>query len=267
MNFKQYCELAKVEYFGNYGQAYYTNDLFKAAGITRQYSDSYLVSVYNGTKHFNSNMKKHFKKPVDVLPIAQFYEEKLDDKFVEDLIDAFGIPKSIERNKKYIAGALAEQVKIFIESDSEDVENVVPTEYQKQQIKKETSNCYIGKPLYTNDSVWVENCGKILVKGFYEKFIHTWVIHNIGKVNWHSRKLVFVNAGDNDIVPTANMLEISIPDTMPNGIVKVAAEFDARGDENKYICKWEMQDADGNNCFPDSRWVFDVTINVVPQFE
>lgn len=266
MLFKQFCEQAKPEYFGYFVQAQYLKALFKSAGIMRNYSDSHLTSIFNGTKPFSSNIKKQFKKPVDVEPIAEFYESNIEDAYLDVLINAFGIPQSAERNKKYIAGALAEQIRVFITSDSEDVPVVVPEEYQNQQIKKETSNCQIGRPLYPDDSVWVENCGKAYTVGFYEVFTHTWIIHNHGKVNWHNRKLVFVNADDKAIAPTATIAEIPIPDTLPYGIAKISADFDARGDEDRFVCKWEMRDSDDNNCFPNSKWVFDVTINVVPQF-
>lgn len=266
MLFSQFCNQAKPEYFGYSVQAQYLKALFGAAGITRHYSDSHLTSIFNGTKPFSSNTKKQFKKPVNVIPILEFFESAIEDTYLDVLIDSFGISKSIERNKKYIAGALAEQVKLFISSDEEDVPLVVPQEYKNQQIKKETANCDIGKPLYANDAVWVEKCGKTYTVGFYEVFTHTWIIHNNGNAHWHNRKLVFVNADDKTITPTASMVEIKIPDTTPYGIAKISVNFDSRGDENTFFCKWEMRDEDGNNCFPDSRWVFDITINVVPKF-
>lgn len=264
MLFRDFGEIVKPEYFGYSVQALYLKELFSAAGIMRLYSDSHLTSVFNGQKPFSGNIKKQFKKPVDVAPIAAFFADHIEQKWVETIVDAFGIPKSIERNAKYISGALAEQIKVFIESTTEDAPIVVPEEYEKQQIKTETAHYEITKRLYTNDDVWVEGSGKTYDVAYYEQFDHTWVIHNNGKVLWKGRKLVFVNA--KEVSPTAEKLEIIIPETAPFKIAKISTRFDARGDEDKYICKWEMQDADGNNCFPDSRWVFDVTVNVEARF-
>ena len=266
MIFQQFCETVKASYFG-YNQVTYLECLFKAAGLMRNYSESYLASVSNGTKPFSSNMKKQFKKPVNSEPIAAFYEKELEDEYVDVLVDAFDIPTSIERNKKYIAGALAKQIKVFIESNEEDVPVVIPEEYENQRIKKETAHYEIGKSLYEGDSVWVENSGKINTVGFYNVFTYTWVIHNYGNVYWRNRKLVFVNADDKDMAPKAAVIEIPIPDTAPYGIVKISTDFDARGDENKYECRWEMQNSEGKNCFPNSRYIFDVIIDVIPEFD
>ena len=65
----------------------------------------------------------------------------------------------------------------------------------------------------------VENENKSYDVYCYEKFIHTWVIHNSGSVMWQGRKLVFKNS--NSVCPRSSCLEIAIPDVEPNGYIKI----------------------------------------------
>ena len=74
MDFSEFCGVGQPGWFSCSSQAQYLKGLFKAAGITRDYSDDYLKAVYSGTtKSFNANMKKHFPRPVDEAKIADYY--------------------------------------------------------------------------------------------------------------------------------------------------------------------------------------------------
>lgn len=85
--------------------------MFNAAGITRNYSDDYLKAVYEGhTKKLNSNIKKHFPKPVDEARIAEYYEKHIVSDYVVAPIDAFAVPANLEGNKSILCIALARQV-------------------------------------------------------------------------------------------------------------------------------------------------------------
>lgn len=81
-----------------------------------------------------------------------------------------------------------------------------------------------------------------------------------GKQEWHGRKLVLVNAGE--IQPEIMQTVIPIPDTRPNETIKIATDINASGFEGTVDCKWEMQDADGGNCFPNYTWDFNIQICV-----
>ena len=63
-----------------------------------------------------------------------------------------------------------------------------------------------------------------------------------------------------EVRPKFSMTEIDIPDVLPGGITKI--DIAANGFEGKFECKWEMQDADGENCFSNSRYIFDVDVIV-----
>lgn len=131
MTFSEFCGVGQPMWFGCSSQAQYLKGLFKAAGITRDYSDDYLKAVYGGvSKKLNSNMKKHFPKPVDEARIAQYYEEHIASDSVDALIDAFAVPANLERKKSFLCTALARQVVAFINSKDENVECVIPEAYE-----------------------------------------------------------------------------------------------------------------------------------------
>ena len=252
--------MAKSEYFGYASQAQYMQGLVKAARILRDYSDDYLKSLYNGNKPFSSNFKKQLPKPVNLDPLTTFFQSHLKGEYVGPLIDAFGIPVSIERKKEYIAAALAEQVKSFIESKTEDAPFVIIEAYERQRVSGIQSGYQLSQVLYAGDNVWVEPRGNKYNVVCYETIHHEWVIHNYGKAIWTGRSLVLVNRSE--IKPKFSLTKINIPDVMPGKITKIAVDIFANGFEGSFNCKWEMQDSEGNNCFPNSRFVFDVILNV-----
>ena len=67
-------------------------------------------------------------------------------------------------------------------------------------------------------------------------------------------------AGDKDR-PEANPSVIELPDIKPNQSIKITTTIDGRGFDGITYCKWEMQDADGQNCFPKRDTIFSVTID------
>lgn len=99
LDFSGFCKLTKPQYFGYNNQSWYLKELFKAAGICRNYSDDYLKAVFNGTKPFSSNMKRYFPHPVRIDSIAAFFEKHLQSESVKLLADAFGIPADEEKNR------------------------------------------------------------------------------------------------------------------------------------------------------------------------
>lgn len=86
MDFAGFCSLTNSHYFGFNKQSWYLRDLFKAAGIQRDYSDDYLKAVFNGTKPFASNMKRHFTHPVSIDGIADFFERHLQPEYVKQAV-------------------------------------------------------------------------------------------------------------------------------------------------------------------------------------
>lgn len=260
MLFSDFCNIVKAEYFGYASQGQYMQGLVKATKILRDYSDDHLKSIYNGNKPFSSNFKKQLPKPVDLGPLTAFFQTHLKDEYVGPLIDVFGVPASVERKKEYIAAALAEQVKAFIEAKIEDVQLVIIEAYDRQRVSGIQAGYQLPQVLYAGDNVWVEPGGNKYDVGCYETVHHEWVIHNYGKAIWTGRSLTLVN--QSEIKPKFSQMNINVPDVMPGGITKIAVDIAANGFEGSFDCKWEMQDSEGNNCFPNSRYVFDVVVNV-----
>ncbi len=260
MLFSDFCNVAKSEYFGYVSQAQYMQGLVKAVKILRNYSDDYLKALYNGTKPFSSTFKKQIPKPVDLGSLTRFFQTHLKNECVSLLIDSIGVPSSVDRKKEYITAALAEQVKAFIESKTEDVDFVLVDAYNRQRVFGIQSDYQLPQVLYAGDNVWVEPENKKHDVGCYERIRHEWVIHNYGKAIWTGRSLVLANKSE--IRPKFSLTKISIPDVMPGRTTRIAVDIFANGFEGSFNCKWEMQDSEGNNCFPNSRFVFDVTVNV-----
>ena len=88
---------------------------------------------------------------------------------------------------------------------------------------------------------------------------HVGELLNVGKVVWIDRKLIY-KRGPKDR-PEAHPDVIDIPDVKPNERIKITTTFDGRGFDGVTHCKWEMQDSDGENCFPERDSLFCVTID------
>ena len=126
MVFSEFCAVGQPSWFSCSSQAQYLKGMFRATGITREYSDDYLKAVYVGTtKSLNGNMKKHFPKPVDETKIADYYEKHIKDEFVVALCDAFAIPANLEKDKKLLSIAMARQVAAFIGSKDDTFDCVI----------------------------------------------------------------------------------------------------------------------------------------------
>ena len=57
------------------------------------------------------------------------------------------------------------------------------------------------------------------------------------------------------------LLKEAYPDLKTNERIKITTTFDGRGFDGVTHCKWEMQDSDGENCFPERDSLFCVTID------
>ncbi|XVG96387.1 NBR1-Ig-like domain-containing protein [Eubacteriales bacterium KG125] len=260
MIFSEFCTHVSSQSMGYESQYRYLKQLFRSANIKRNYSDDYLKSIYNGTKHFTYNMKRHFPSNIDIVSIKDFFEKHLQDDKLEQIADSFGISKLENIDKSNFCMALAIQFQSFIKSKSEDIECLVSSEYRKQILISEKSNCGPIKPLYSGDGIWIEKVPFRYNLNCYEKVTHTWVIHNDGTVIWQNRTLKLKNT--NELKPKFSETQITIPETNPHTIIKITTSIDARGSEGIHNAIWEMQDSDGNNCFPSNKKLFEVEINV-----
>ena len=178
------------------------------------------------------------------------------------MADVFGVKASIPRNKEYMAAALADQVKAFVESDTEDVKSVVPEAYEKAQIGQETIGYSFTSTKYTGDQLWVEKKDLSHTVACYSTFQHCWVIHNTGSCDWIGRKLMLINKTDIPASFSTNVVDV--PYTERNHIARVVVDVDVHQLEDEYIAYWIMIDEDGADCFPGpmNKSIFAVKFNV-----
>jgi len=237
--------------------------LFTAAGGNLYLSPSYKKQFYSGDKQLTENQKSSLRGRDNISSLTEFFETNISDGQSSVVIAAFGVPEKAAPNKKALAAALALQARAIFNSDEDEVDDIIAMEYQKALSEPSTSSPQQAlTPLYPGDSAWTEfKPHQTYAVECYEKIVHTWIIHNTGNQTWYGRKLVFSN--QDRVRPRAEATSIDIPDTLPNQIIRIVANIDARHIEGKFDCEWVMQDADGIDCFPNSRRMFYIYIETI----
>lgn len=209
--------------------------------------------LYDGTRTMTVDIKSSFH-PFNEDGLAAFYKENIETAKMRDVMIAFGIPPTSEMNEDCLCRALAIQFRAFIESDTDEADDIAAMEYQKllAEPKEETAETYHpASVLYPGDQIYFKSKFRPTYQvNIYEKFQHTWEFENTGTQVWRGRRLYFLN--HNAVRPRADVNYIDIPDTPPHKGVKITVSMDARGFEGKSECKWIMVDSDDNDCFPNS---------------
>lgn len=249
-------------------QGVYVINFFNAAGcktftlpkLKTQRTTQYLENERHYAKDRSVfQMRSDFPNPINIDGVSQYLNNSLKDDSVRDCMNHFGIAVTHEENKKVLARALAMQFQRFIEADSEDINNEVPAEYEALVNGVDNSYELRYSVLYPGDNFWVEESHQKHEVSCFESFKHTWVIHNAGTVHWCGRKLVLKEANKNS--PRPETAEIALPDIGPNGIIKIATNFEARSIEGRFIIEWDMKDSKDQSCFRMSAGL-NVTVDV-----
>lgn len=230
-------------------------ELFTAAG-DGHVSKSYAKQLFTGAKGFVENQKLPLRGKNDIPSLISFFETEISD--VGAVLIALGIPEKQEPNKNALAVALAQQMKLLIESDTEDVDDILILQYQESKQNNAEVDAPFAKPLYHGDSISVYHSLRHEIQSF-DKITHTWELTNTGSIPWIGRKLVYKRKPKDR--PEANPDIIEIPDIKPKESKKITTTIDGRGFDGITYCVWEMQDSDGENCFPDRESLFCVTID------
>ena len=242
-------------------QQNFIDGLFKAAGGTAYISVSYKRQLYSGDKEFVEAQKLDLRGHDNQKTLENFFYENIADGKIMDVLLAFNVPEKNEPNKKALSTALALQMKTLIDcSDGEEADDLILSAYQEAKATPTDGETIVSvfKALYPGDEVYVSTSPTYKI-GCHDTVIHTWSIMNVGKVVWIGRKLVY-RRGPKDR-PEATPSEIPIPTVKPNESVKITTTFDGRGFDGVFHCCWEMQDSDGDNCFPNRDSLFSVTID------
>jgi hypothetical protein len=194
--------------------------------------------------------------------LCAYFEKIIDKGKYGDVMLAFAIPPTEEKNPQALRRALADQFKEFIDSDKEDAADIVAMQYQQylEEPEPEPSSYSHISSLYPDDIVYISPEHKRSYSGFmYEKLTVTWQFSNLGKQTWRGRKLYLSN--HDEIRPRVDSNYIEIPETIPNKGVKISTVIELRPFEGHTVCKWIMVDSENNDCFPDSR-TFNIEIDV-----
>lgn len=246
-----------IQFFNAAGSRYFempfsyakrTNDALEAE---RQY-------VKN--RSLTAEIKNSFPNPINLDGLATFIDRNLPANKLAACMAEFEIPSGAEQDKAKFAHVLAAQFSLFVTTPGDDVDNAVWEMYQTLLAGQTISADDISSPRYAGDDVLVEFGGRRHEADCYEIIHHEWKLQNRGTCEWHDRKLVLVNQAE--IHPRPLKTVIPVLDTGPSEFTKIATDIDARGFEGNFDCKWEMQDADGENCFPNKRWDFNIRIQV-----
>ena len=258
MKLENLCRAAYVSCSKIKSQSDYINKLFEAAGEKTYIADSYKKSLFNGTKPFVENQKMPLRGKDNIASLIAFFKEYIDDAGI--VLGELGIPEEYgEANHDALAYALAKQMKLLIDSDKEDVEDLVAFEYQEAKNNSfQGAESEVTKPLYGGDSVNAFYDRKYVIQS-YDKISHTWELYNTGKIKWTGRKLVYIRKPKDR--PEANPSMIDIPDVEPSSSIKITTIIDGRGFDGITNCIWEMQDANGQNCFPGRETIFSIIID------
>lgn len=239
----------------------FIDGLCKAAGRELSISVSYKRNLFGGSKPFVANQKIDLRGHDNKKSLEDFFYKNVADDKIMDVLLAFGVPEKNEPNKKALSTALALQMKALIDSgDDEEADDLILAVYQEAKAAPPDDETAVSvfKPLYPGDDVYVGTNAIYKIQS-HETVSHTWSIQNAGKVTWIGRKLVY-RRGPKDR-PEATPSEIPIPTVKPQESVKITTTFDGRGFDGVFHCFWEMQDSDGENCFPKRDSLFSVTID------
>ena len=217
--------------------------------------------LFDGSRKMSPELKASFKT-FDADGLCTYFEKIIDKDKYGDVMLAFAIPPTAEKNPQALRRALAVQFKTFIESDTEEAADIVAMQYQQylEEPEPELRSYSHISSLYPDDIVYISPEHKRSYSGFmYEKLTVTWQFSNLGKQTWRGRKLYLSN--HDEIRPRVDSNYIEIPETIPNKGVKISTVIELRPFEGHTVCKWIMVDSENNDCFPDSR-TFNIEIDV-----
>lgn len=247
-------------------QEKYIDGLLGAAGgvlISDSYKKQLFIGESNGKKkNLTVDLRTSLRGKNKQSEIEKFFYDNIDDGKVQGLIVHFGIAEKDKPNKPALCYALAMQLQALIDTDDEEAVDVINAMYQQAKAGNAVSSDKVKEygAKYLGDQIWVEEMGKVHEVNCYQTFTHIWTIHNQGKIVWSGRKIICVN--QNEVKPQAHILEIEVPETAPNKIIKLRVDVDTKTMEGKYSLRWIMVDEDGENCFNhDSSLDINVTVS------
>lgn len=267
LNFSEFSKNLYKKLSGLTSQAKFIGALFHAAGsnffvLNPAYgTDGYQRKVFNGTRALTQDMKDSFPKPIDIEELMNFFQTRIGDKTLLEIMENFDIPKNELQDKELLCRALCTQFQNIVSDAADEVDNIVPSEYIGL-LRASDIDAPNNAPYYFEDEFRVINESPEVkhTLSIYKDFEHQWTVKNTGKVTWENRYLECINQSDIRIKAKSKI--IKIPTVKPGDEICLTAEFNSRGIEGDYDALWEMKDIDGNLCFPNKETRLRVVVTV-----
>lgn len=258
MNFSEFSKRIHGHLGSISSQGILVGSLFTAAGSKHfdprptPGTDDTQKKLVSGKRKLNPKMKGSFPSPIDKDSLMDFFRLKIGDASLPLIMRNFGIPETESVNKEFFIRALCIQFQNFVSEASDDVDDIVGTEYFRL-LRESGAEIKSDKPYYPGDDFQIVGQYRVQdhIKNFYEKFEHQWTIKNTGTVTWENRYLEWINHADVKI--KSKNKSINIPKVKPGDEVCLTVELDPRGCEGSYEAIWEMKDIIGRSCFTDKK--------------
>ena len=215
---------------------------------------------YALNRSLTPEIKASFQNHVRLDDLTGFISQNMKRDSFAQCMEEFGVPSDAAQDLEKFARALAMQFNLFVNTEDDDVPDSVWQVYQTLLKGSEITQEDLRGARYKGDDVYVDIGNRKHIADCYEIVHHEWRLQNRGEVPWRNRRLVLMNQAE--IHPRPVQTIIPIQDTDPGEFTKIATNIDARGFEGDFECKWEMQDADSENCFPNKKWEFNISIRV-----
>lgn len=254
-------------------QKAFLDGLFKSIGGTYFLEKKYAEKIVSGREPLSYEIKDSIPNPIDKMGFISFARDCFQKRTQNGKpIDAectraareLGIASEITIEPEPFLAALADYTNAAIH-DPDNCSILRAAYFRHHEGEDVGSDPRPFSPRYQRDNVAVMQppAQQHYRAAFRETFSHEWVLQNNGNQPWHGRILVCTNPKDYGVRPVQSTT-IDIPTTQPSlrDFVHLTMEFETRGREGKAISTWEMHDAEGNNCFPNIRSIFNVQVEV-----
>lgn len=234
-------------------------ELANILGASLGVGQGMLEKVCNGNASLHADTKQAFMGnwSIKEKEVLVFLNSLIQDEGI--VATALGIPKADEYKKDLLCKAIRMQFEAFFSSEAIDKDNIIPDAYQ-QLLENPSFSPIVCVAFYPGDAAHDFSKNKYYQMDIYGILQHEIELQNRGKITWVNRRLAFIN--ENQMVRPTTM-DIPIPETRTNGIVKFTIKLYGRGGEGRSNLRWRMLDADGNDCFPQEPDKFHLEIETI----
>lgn len=235
------------------------NDLANTLGTALGVGDKMLEKICDdGKMHIDTKHAFLINWDVRESDVLSYLSKQIQD--VRQVANAIGIPSSKEYNKDLLCKAVKYQFAAFFADDAGiDVDNNIPDVYQKL-LDNPDAIPVIGGAQYHGDAAHDHTKCKHHQIEVYGSIQYEMELQNTGKIPWVNRAMVLMNE---DAKVHSTVKRVPIPETRPNGIVKLQFVLCGRGAEGTTLICWKMVDANGEDCFPAEPDKFHVEIETI----